>query len=230
MSAKIKTPEREKIPTLCDEWLEYAEPALRTLEIAHEPDTCGYNRPPYPRFLEITRRLVAWCQSEADEIDPGPLDELAVELVDPWHVRLPSADIRRLWETSEKILVRIRQQIITGAKPSASPCRYAPGFRSVHWHGVDYSFTQNQAACIKELWTAWENGTPELDGLTVVTAADVAQARLVDVFKAKGGMHSAWGSLVVSGTTKGAYRLADGPIAEKGRKKVSRKTPRKTPR
>lgn len=120
-----------------------------------------------------------------------------------------------------------------GDRPQATsdPCKHSPDFRSVRWHGHDYSFTRNQALCVKELWAAWEAGTPERDGVSVVTEADVSQARLVDVFKRKSGMHPAWGALIVPGATKGSYRLSDGPsIAKKPRQKVPRKTPRKTPR
>ena len=94
----------------------------------------------------------------------------------------------------------------TAGVPSA---RHSPDFRSVHWFGTDYGFTKNQALCVKLLWVAWKNGTPERDGLAVVTEADVSQTRFVDVFKRQGTMHSAWGAMIVPGSTKGVYRLAE---------------------
>jgi len=129
------------------------------------------------------------------------------------------------------------------AKAPAVPLRHpddpnvhSGDFRSVRWFGTSYSFTKNQAACVKVLWAAWEAGTPELDGLTVVVRAEVSQARLIDVFRSKGKPQPAWGTMIVKGKTKGAYRLSEPaavavtrPTPEPRRKK-SRKTPRKTHR
>jgi len=103
-------------------------------------------------------------------------------------------------------------------------------YRSVKWFGTSYTFTKSQAACVKLLWEAWKADTPELNGLTVVADAKVDQCRLVDVFKSKGKMHPAWGTMIVPGGTKGTYRLNDDPaVVPKSRRKRSRKTPRKTP-
>jgi hypothetical protein len=108
--------------------------------------------------------------------------------------------------------------------------RHSDDFRSVVWSGTPYTFTKTQAACVKVLWTTWKADTPELDGLTVVTQADVAQSRLIDVFRSKGKAHLAWGTMIVGGTSKGAYRLNDRLAAAppKARRKGSRKTTRKT--
>jgi len=107
-----------------------------------------------------------------------------------------------------------------------SPARHSDDFRSIVWFGTSYTFTRSQAKCVELLWQAWEAGTPDMDGLTIVTDADVSQARLIDVFKSKGRMHPAWASMIVS-QAKGAYRLAKpAAVASEGH---SRKTPRKTP-
>jgi hypothetical protein len=107
--------------------------------------------------------------------------------------------------------------------------RHSDDFRSVLWYGLSYAFTKSQAACMKVLWRAWETKTPELDGLTVVTQADIAQVRLIDVFRSKGKSHSAWGTMIIKGQSKGAYRLSDGAIVTqtKSGRKQSRKTTRK---
>lgn len=120
----------------------------------------------------------------------------------------------------------------SGAKGDDSKVLHSDDFRSVVWLGTPYTFTKNQAACVKVLWEAWTAGTPELEGLTVVTRADVAQTRLIDVFRSKGKAHSAWGTMIVQGTSKGAYRLNDRPAVTppKARQKGSRKTTRKTHR
>jgi hypothetical protein len=86
---------------------------------------------------------------------------------------------------------------------------HSADFRSVVWSGTSYTFTKSQAACVGVLWAAWKAGTPELDGLTVVTQADVSQTRLIDVFRSKGRAHAAWGTMIMQGQSKGAYRLSD---------------------
>lgn len=84
------------------------------------------------------------------------------------------------------------------------PCRHSIDFRSVHWHGTDYAFSGTQAACVKVLWDAWENGTPEVSQATILVEAGSACDSLRSIFQG----HPAWGDLIVLGTAKGAYRLA----------------------
>jgi hypothetical protein len=112
----------------------------------------------------------------------------------------------------------------------ADNVHHSDDFRSVVWFGTSYTFTKSQAACVEILWAAREAGTPELDGLTVVTKAEVAQTRLIDVFRSNGKTHPAWGTMIVPGTSKGARRLNEnvaGPT-QKPTRKQSRKTTRKT--
>ena len=143
----------------------------------------------------------------------------------------------RIKAERQRCLTRWARDTSKGDKDSTSDdpnVRHSDDFRSVVWFGTSYTFTRNQAACVKVLWTAWKAGTPELEGLTVVTQADVSQTRLSDVFKAKGKMHLAWGTMIGQGRTKGAYRLSEpatvAKSAVKPRRKESRKSPRKTPR
>ncbi len=83
------------------------------------------------------------------------------------------------------------------------PARHSQDFRSVHWFGTDYSFTALQAAIVRELWAAWEQGTPDLSDARLLTRANSAGDRLSDLFKSQ----PAWGSMIVSGSTKGTRRL-----------------------
>ncbi|MCK6465093.1 MAG: hypothetical protein L6Q93_09670, partial [Phycisphaerae bacterium] len=94
-----------------------------------------------------------------------------------------------------------------GAKGAGKRLRHSSDFRSVQWHGVDYTFTATQAAIVKQLWEAYENGTPDVGGDTLLVNAESDTRRMADVFK----KHPAWGSMIVEGTTKGTYRLAPGP-------------------
>ena len=106
--------------------------------------------------------------------------------------------------------------------------QHSSDFRSVIWFATSYTFTKNQAACVSVLWHAWKAGTPDLDGVTVVTQAGVDQTRLIDVFRSKGKAHPAWGTMLVQGQSKGAYRLSDGPASTRTEPRRSRKTTRKT--
>lgn len=83
------------------------------------------------------------------------------------------------------------------------PARHSFDFRSVHWFGIDYNFTPNQAAAVKMLWEAWENGTPDIGGDTLATKVDSDSRRARDIFKG----HPAFGKMICPGTTKGTYRL-----------------------
>lgn len=95
--------------------------------------------------------------------------------------------------------------------------RHAPDFRSVFWFGKTYTFTPKQAACVKLLWEAWENKTPDVGQTTILAGAEDALdarglgeqltrgARFVDVFKQSG----AWQKMIVPGQKKGTVRLQE---------------------
>jgi len=80
---------------------------------------------------------------------------------------------------------------------------HAPDFRSVNWFGEQYSFTATQAACLKVLWNAWQNQTPEVGGETLLEQSGSEGNRVRDIFK----NHSAWNTMILSGNTKGTFRL-----------------------
>jgi hypothetical protein len=107
-----------------------------------------------------------------------------------------------------------RQAVAPAREPASSPqgapspsARHSRDFRSVHWFGADHFFTPTQAACVKVLWEAWENGTPDLgqDSILEHPEVEAESERLVDVFKG----HPAWGTMIAKGQTAGAYRLAE---------------------
>jgi hypothetical protein len=82
-------------------------------------------------------------------------------------------------------------------------------FRSVNWFGREFTFTPTQAACVKLLWEAWQNKTPDVGGHTVLESVDAQSIRLDHVFRSGGrNLHPAWGEMIVAGETKGSYRLA----------------------
>jgi len=91
--------------------------------------------------------------------------------------------------------------------PPLSPARHSPDFRSVHWHGNDYTFTPTQATCVKILWDAMEKRTPDVGDHHLLTEASSDTRRIVDLFR----NHPAWGKMIVVGATKGTRRLANPP-------------------
>jgi hypothetical protein len=95
------------------------------------------------------------------------------------------------------------------AAAPAAAARHSIDFRSVCWHGREYSFTKNQAAVVRLLWEAWVNGTPEVGGDTLLVEAGCETRRLDHIFDA--GKHPAWGTMISQGTRQGSYRLAPPP-------------------
>lgn len=95
------------------------------------------------------------------------------------------------------------------SKASSTTVTHSPDFRSVNWYGTLHEFTPQQAACVKVLWEAWENGTPAVGDATTLEAADSKAERLGLVFRD----HPAWGTMIVDGATKGTHRLADPPMS-----------------
>lgn len=79
-------------------------------------------------------------------------------------------------------------------------------FRSVNWYGTPYTFSANQAACVKIWWEHWRQQTPDVSDAAVLEAAEV-NSRLRALFQG----HDAWGTMIVEGATKGTHRLAGPP-------------------
>ncbi len=91
---------------------------------------------------------------------------------------------------------------------STTTCRHSPCFSSVLWYGHSFTFTKTQALIVGILWQAMLDGIPTVrDGVLLDQSGSMA-VRLRDVFKRKGKMHSAWGTLIVPGEVRGSRRLA----------------------
>ena len=85
------------------------------------------------------------------------------------------------------------------SKPTAPA--HAPGFESVNWFGVVYSFTPKQRVVIGELWKAWEKGYGMVDQGALLELAESGQLKLRDLFEQ--GRHPAWGPMIAPGQTRG---------------------------
>jgi hypothetical protein len=82
---------------------------------------------------------------------------------------------------------------------------HAVDFRSVQWNSRKYTFTPTQAAVVKILWQHYDSGTPEVGGDTLLAEADSDATQLRQVFRKS----EAWGEMIVQGSRKGIFRLAD---------------------
>ena len=82
---------------------------------------------------------------------------------------------------------------------------HSADFRSAVWNGQLHAFTDRQAAVVKSLWEAWELGTPEMSQASLLEGSESTAERLRDLFRSS----SAWGTMIVAGERKGAYRLAE---------------------
>jgi hypothetical protein len=96
------------------------------------------------------------------------------------------------------------------------PARHSEDFRSVHWYGMDFTFTALQAASVRILWEAWDRGVPDLAQGTILARArgddDMVQDERLSVLfsqRRKGirQKHPAWGTMIVPGSTRGSFRL-----------------------
>jgi hypothetical protein len=90
-------------------------------------------------------------------------------------------------------------------RPPSPRATHSADFRSIDWFGRHYSFTPGQAACMKIMWNAWEQGAPEMAQQRILGDAGLDSERLVDLFKGR----PAWGTMIVPGATKGAFRLQE---------------------
>ncbi|HEY7315215.1 MAG TPA: hypothetical protein VH643_38135 [Gemmataceae bacterium] len=86
----------------------------------------------------------------------------------------------------------------------ATEARHSEDFRWVKWFGTVFTFTPVQAACVRVLWEAWQHQTPEVGQETILMKAGAESKRLSDIFK----RHAAWRTMIVPGSTRGAYMLA----------------------
>lgn len=84
------------------------------------------------------------------------------------------------------------------------PARHSPDYRSVRWFGRDYAFTPAQAVIIRQLWLAWENGTPIMGAAALLETADMISDRISNLFK----VHAAWGEMVKT-DSNGHYWLQE---------------------
>ena len=82
--------------------------------------------------------------------------------------------------------------------------RHSVDFRSAVWNGQRYSFTPQQAQVVEMLLDAYLNDTPDLGQGYLLDRIGTTASELRFTFRD----NAAWGTLVVNGGTRGAFRLA----------------------
>ena len=130
-----------------------------------------------------------------------PDEPFSFDALVPYLVRTTNLTVYQAGNLTTEAIVDILQQRVD------REAVHSDDFRSARWYGSDYTFTPTQAACVKVLWEHRDRGTPEVGGETVLELVDSDRDRFAKVFS----RHPAWGSMIVSGKTKGTYRLNTPP-------------------
>ena len=78
-------------------------------------------------------------------------------------------------------------------------------FRRIVFHDIGYSLTLNQVQVMKILWEEYSSGIHEVHKDSLLENADIKSLRLKDIFKKTNA--KLLGSLIVSGSAKGMYKL-----------------------
>ena len=112
--------------------------------------------------------------------------------------------LRGMRAAAQDIFTAISNESQTAILAAPSDCQHSKDFASVIWHGESHEFTKNQAAVVKMLWEAHERRTPSVRGDTLLEESDIGSSLRV-LFR----RHAAWTTMIVSGGTKGSYRLSD---------------------
>jgi hypothetical protein len=83
-----------------------------------------------------------------------------------------------------------------------------PKFLTVSWFGEEFSFSPNQAKCVKVLWNFWKLGTPIIREDVVLESVNLKARSLKDIFMSEPGKR-AWGRMIGDGDRRGTVRLVE---------------------
>jgi hypothetical protein len=91
--------------------------------------------------------------------------------------------------------------------PGSRRCerRHSSDFRSAIWDDKQYSFTPTQAAIVRQLWEAMDNGMPDVGQETLLEGGGSQSNKVGDLFR----NHPAWGVMIRGGSSRGTFRLAE---------------------
>lgn len=113
---------------------------------------------------------------------------------------------RLLPDSSEP--VRVTVELADGREITLnSPPAHSVDFTTVRWRGSAYYLTGLQAAVVRLLWEARDNGTPDVRASYLLETVGSASDRIQDVFKAGKDDPKIWGELLGKGSREGTVRL-----------------------
>lgn len=116
-------------------------------------------------------------------------------------------------ETLAKMEINERESAHT--EQVEKPLSHSLDYRSVRWGDKAFSFTAAQSHAVRALVEAYERGTPDIGQETLlIDCIDTTQEKLATVFRD----NPAWGQMIITGATKGTFRIADPP--KKKNKKI----------
>lgn len=118
--------------------------------------------------------------------------------------RLPNTCLLRLVHLPDAERSVTPVAVSADANGGEAGFRHSPDFRSVFHQGREISLTTQQAQVVELLHRAAENQTPELSQDYIMERLGLPGSRLRDTFRNS----EAWGTLIVPGKTKGAFRLS----------------------
>lgn len=105
----------------------------------------------------------------------------------------------------EPRLLKLATEIAVALEPAPElpSRRHTADFAAVVWDGQHYSFTSAQAAAVRLLWEAYEQGLYDVRHESLASAVGSDRTRMKNLFRG----HPAWGTMIVSGVAKGTLRL-----------------------
>ncbi len=124
-----------------------------------------------------------------------------------WSDPVQAPDWEAVTQQYDAVMDKLEAMRDRQPKQPANDCEHSDDFRSLCWFGERYSFTTKQAPAVRLLWENWEKGTPDVGDETLLLAIDpdAPPAKLNTLFRD----HPGWGTMIVSGGSKGAHRLAE---------------------
>ena len=168
---------------------------------------------PLPKDDQDLAALTEWIRGEGGAYQvllrkAGELTETYAEPVRRWleDVKKATPPVPLPEEKPPAVETPSTIVILDDVAPDPARISYGVDYRNVNWYGKVYGFSALQAACVKVMIEHAKHGLPDVGEQTILETADSSQKRLAGVFD--NGKHPAWGTMILSGSPKGTFRIA----------------------